>query len=464
MIFKQYSLPWVSHASYLIGDEANGLAIVVDPQRDVDQYVHDAEGCKLTIQYIFLTHLHSDFVAGHLELQDLTDATICLGPKASVDFPFQAVSEGFEVDTGTVRFRVLETPGHSPEGISLLVFDLRHSHETPFAVLTGDTLLIGDVGHPDLVGSDATPARPLAKDLYDSLHEKLGQLPDETRIYPAHVVHTLCQGPQSHEVFSTLGTQRKQNPALQPMGREAFVDWVIGRPSEPLPYFQYDSYLNRRKHPRMNVVLEKALQPLSLNQVLHWKTSRAYLLDVRDSKSFASGYLVDSLNVGLNGMLESWVGTLLQPKNPIVVIAEPGQEREAVLRLCRIGYDHVVGYLKQGMEALKATPELVRSVQTITVEELNAQLMNAKEPSLLDVRTLGEWSERQVGRSVNVPLDQLSLRLQEVPPDRDLVVYSSAGYRSSIAVSLLQKHGFSRVKHLAGGFDAWEEAIVNPLI
>lgn len=464
MIFKQYYLSCLSHASYLIGDEEQGVAIVVDPQRDVDEYLRDAESFSLKIQYVFLTHIHADFVSGHLELQDRTDATICMGAKTHADFPFQQVINGYEMGWGSVRLQVLETPGHTPESISLLVFDLHHSHEKPYAILTGDTLLIGDVGRPDLMASQGISAQSLAAHLYDSLHDTLLPLPDETLVYPAHGYGSLCGKQMSHDLFSTLGTQRKHNDALQPMTKEAFIELVASHQPEPPPYFQYAACLNRRKRSRMNEVLQQALQPLTLDQVLRWKTSSAHLVDVRDPSDFASGYLVDSVNIGLNGKFETWAGTLLHPEDSIVIIAEPGLEREAILRLSRIGLDHVEGYLKNGFEALHMTPELVRSVQRITVEHLNDQLMAADCPHILDVRTSEEWSQRRIDHSVNIPLNHLQERLQDVPRDRNLVVHCSSGYRSSIATSLLQRHGFSGIQDLVGGFDAWEEVVVNPSI
>ena len=464
MIFKQFYLPYLSHASYLIGDQESGLAMVVDPQRDVDQYLREAENEKLKIHYIVLTHFHADFVSGHLELQDQTDAKIFLGAKAQADYTFQPVITGDEIECGSVRFKILETPGHTPESISLLVFDLRKSQQKPYAILTGDTLLLGDIGHPNLMASAGISAQASAVNLYDSLHNRLLPLPNDTLVYPAHVQGSLCGKILSKENVSTLGIQKRHNYALQPMTKEAFIELVTTNQPEPPRYFSYDVCLNRRERSRLEYVLQKAMNPLTLDQVLRWKTSRAQMIDVRDPLDFANGHLVDSINIGLNGQFERWAGTLLHPEDPIVILATPGHEREAVLRLSRIGFDHVVGYLKNGVEALHATPELVRSVQRITVEDLNDQLMKTDWPYILDVRTYEEWSPHRIDHSSNIPLNHLTERLQDVPQDRDVVVHSSGGYRSSIAASLLHRHGFSRMKDLVGGFDAWEETMVNPLI
>jgi len=464
MIFKQFYLPYLSHASYLIGDQESGLAMIVDPQRDVDQYLREAENEKLNIHYIVLTHFHADFVSGHLELQDQTDAKIFLGSTAQADYVFQPVISGDAIEFGSVRCKVLETPGHTLESISLLVFDLRKNQHKPYAILTGDTLLLGDIGHPNLMASAGINAQASAANLYDSLHNRLLPLPKDTLVYPAHVQGSLCGKNLSKENFSTLGIQKRHNYALQPMTKEAFIELVTTDQPEPPRYFPYDTCLNRRERSRLEYVLQKAMNPLTLDQVLRWKTSKAQMIDVRDPLDFATGYLVDSINIGLNGQFERWAGTLLHPEDPIVIIAEPGREREAVLRLSRIGFDHVVGYLKNGFQALHATPELVRSVQRITAEDLNDQLMTGDGPYILDVRTHKEWSQRRINHSSNIPLSHLTKRLQDIPQDRDVVVHSSGGYRSSIAASLLHRHGFFRMKDLVGGFDAWEQVVVPPAV
>ena len=463
MIFKQFYLPSLSHASYFIGDEKSGLALVVDPQRDIEQYLHEAEKHNLTIAYVFLTHVHADFIAGHLELQDHTDASICLGANAQVDYAFQPLAQGDEIECGDVRIRVLETPGHTLESISLVVFDLRRSSDRPYAILTGDTLLIGNVGRPDLCRSQGISPQTLAEQLYDSLHQKVLPLPNETRIYPAHGPGTHCAKFLSPELCSTLGAQKHANRALQAETKETFINLLTAHQPEPPPYFSYDAALNTRNRSRLEHVLLHALNPLTLDQVLRWKTSRAQMLDVRDPADFAGGYLVDSINIGLNGKFETWAGTLLHPEAPIVLITEAGQARQTVLRLARIGFDQVVGYLKNGALALKATPELLRTVHRITAEDLDARLMRDDQPYIVDVRAEEEWAERRINHSVNIPLDRLPARLQEIPTCSEVVVYCSNGYRSSIAASLLQRHDCCHVNDLIGGFEVWEHMVMNPL-
>ncbi len=463
MIFEQYYLPTLSHASYLIGDEETRFAIVVDPQRDVEQYLEEAQKHRLTIAYVFLTHFHADFIAGHLELQDQTNAKICLGMKAKADYPFRSFADGDKIQTGALRIQVLETPGHTPESITLLVFDLVKSSDRPYAILTGDTLLHGEVGRPEPFRSQGISPQTLAMNLYESLHQKILPLSDETLVYPAHGPGASCARMLHPDMASTLGTQKHTNPALQPMSQQAFIDKLTAPQQEPPAYFQYDAALNTRRRILLADVFTNALNPLPLDQVLRWKTSRAYMLDVRDPKDFAKGYLVDCLNIGLNGKFETWAGTLLDPEVPIVLIAEPGQERQAVLRLARIGMDHVVGYLKNGTLALAATPELIRTVHGLTVEDLEAHLLSGDKPFIVDVRTSEEWSERRIDHSINIPLNHLNARLPEIPTDREVVIHCSNGYRSSIAVSLLHRHELGHVKDLIGGFDAWESMVMNPL-
>lgn len=463
MIFKQYYLPSLSHASYLLGDAGSGTAIVVDPQRDTDHYLHDAECEHLTIRYVFLTHFHDDFVAGHLELHEQTGATICLGAAAQADYSFQTFANGDELTCGTLRVQVLETPGHTPESISLLVFDLARSSDRPYAIFTGDTLLNGDVGRPDLLPSHTMSSQALAATLYDSLHQKILLLPDETPVYPAHGQGAHCATFVHPELSSTVGTQKRTNLALQAPTQDAFIERITAHHPESLPYWSYDTGLNARYRSQLAEVFNHALKPLTLDQVLRWKTARAQMLDVRNPEDFAKGHLVDSLNIGLNGKFERWAGTMLHPDTPILLITAPGQAREAVLRLARIGLDHIVGYLKHGTLSLKGTPELIRTVNRITCEELEDHLLSASPPYIVDIRTREEWAERRIEHSVNIPLNHLLDRLQEIPTDREVVVYCSSGYRSSIATSLLRRHDFCQVKDLAGGFEAWEHRVMNPI-
>jgi len=458
VILKQYYLGCLAHASYLIADHLGGPAAVVDPQRDIEQYLLDAEQLGSRITHVFLTHLHADFIAGHLELRDRVGAEIVLGARASAEYPFVPMGDGSSLRLGAVRLAVLETPGHSPESISILVFDPSHSSERPYAVLTGDTLFIGDVGRPDLRGSLGWSAEQLATMLYDSLHRKLVPLPDETLVYPAHGAGSLCGKNLSTDTVSTIGVQRQYNYALAPMSRERFVELVTTDQPDAPAYFTYDAVLNARERPTLEQALARELQPLALDQLLEHVERGAQLLDTREATEFEGAHLRGALNIGLGGSFATWCGTLLDPERPVVVIAEPGRELEAATRLGRIGFDSVAGFLAGGMQQLDGAPELVERVERITGGSLAEQLGSADPPVVIDVRTASEWSNGHIEEAMNVPLAQLFDRLSSLPTDRPLVVHCAGGYRSAIAVSLLHREGLAKVADLVGGFGAWQSA------
>ncbi|GJL54971.1 MAG: MBL fold hydrolase [Nitrospirales bacterium] len=462
MILKQYYLECLAHASYLIGDEESRTAAIVDPKRDIDEYVNDAKVYNVQIRYVFLTHFHADFVAGHLELHDRVGAEICLGANAQADFPFRAVSDGESVEFGKVRLQVLETPGHTPEGISILVYDMGKSESTPHAILTGDTLFIGDVGRPDLMASVGVTADALAGMLYDSLHKKILPLPDDTLVYPAHGAGSMCGRHLSTETSSTMATQRKYNYALQPMTKDEFIQLVTANQPEAPQYFSYDAMLNRKERPTLDRVLKEELKPLSLDEVLELQDSGAQTLDVRDPADFAGGHLMGSVNIGLGGKFATWAGTIFSQHKVMAIIAEPGREAEAAIRLGRIGFDQVIGYLKGGMEALTHRPDLVGTTARITAQSLAEELQTAEPPLVLDVRKEQEWKEKQIGHSVNIPVSHLEERINEVTRDRQIVVHCATGYRSSIAASLLEKHGIKNVMDLVGGIKTWQQAVEKP--
>jgi hydroxyacylglutathione hydrolase len=456
MILKQYYLGCLAHASYMITDEQTGLAVVVDPQRDIEQYLNDAAQQGWQIRSVFLTHFHADFLAGHLELRDRLGATICLGTRAQADYAFQPFADGETLDLGTVRLQILETPGHTPEGISILVYDLQKDARNPHAVLTGDTLFIGDVGRPDLMGSIGMTADELAGMLYDSLHQKLLALPDDTLVYPAHGAGSMCGKNLSTDTFSPLGVQRRYNYALQPMPKAEFIRLVTAEQPEAPAYFAYDAMLNRREHETLDQALAHELKPLSLEAVIHLQNSGAIALDVRDPADYEGSHLAGSTSIGLGGSYATWAGTVLQREKPIVIIAEPGREAEAALRLGRIGFDYVAGYLEGGMQALATHPDLVRRTERITAATLAEQLAEPAPPVVLDVRTPREWANKHIAGSVNIPLNHLAERFSEVPQDRHVVVHCASGYRSAIAASLLEQHGSTKVADLVGSFAAWE--------
>ncbi len=458
MILKQFYLNCLAHASYVVADDGSGLAAVIDPQRDIEQYLAFAREHDLRITHVFLTHLHADFVAGHLEVRERTGATICLGATASVEYPFLAMHDGESVDFGRVRIKTLETPGHTPESISLLVFDLDRADKAPYAVLTGDTLFVGDVGRPDLRGALGWSAESLGSLLYDSLRTKLLPLADDTLLYPAHGAGSLCGKALSRETFSTIGEQRRSNYALQPMTRDAFIELVTADQPDAPAYFVYDAVLNAKERPTLDQSLAAGLKPLPLEQLLDLQRAGGQILDTRDPAEFAAAHLAGSVNIGLGGQYATWAGTILKPQQPIVVIAEPGREQESAMRLGRIGFDRIVGYLHDGLRSLESRPELIARTERLSPALASERLASNEPPLVVDVRAPREYEAKHIEGSFSIPLNHLEELADRLPSDRPLLVHCAGGYRSSIAVSLLRRLGFTRVSELAGGITAWEAA------
>jgi len=456
MILHQFYLHCLAHASYLVADEQTRTAAVVDPQRDIDRYLSFAEAHGLRIAHVLLTHLHADFVAGHLELRDRAGATIYLGAAAKAEYAFTPLHDGDRVEFGHVRLQAIETPGHTPESISIAVYDLDRSASEPHAVLTGDTLFVGDVGRPDLRAALGWSATDLGAMLYDSLRSKLLTLPDASLVYPAHGAGSLCGKALAKETVSTIGEQRQSNYALQPMTKAAFIDLVTADQPDAPPYFTYDAVMNTKERPTLDEALSRELNPMTLELVLALQRTGGQLLDTRDPAEFAAAHLAGSLNIGLGGQYATWAGTMLDRERPIVIIADAGREQEAAVRLGRIGFDHIVGYLAD-LGSLEARPELTATIDRVS-PTLAAEQLASGEPLAVDVRAPREREEKFVAGSVNIPLNHLAERFKELPKDRPLLIYCAGGYRSSIAASLLQRQGFTQVAEIAGGLAAWETA------
>ena len=470
MILKQFYLNCLAHASYLVADETTGAAAVVDPQRDVDQYVTFAAEHHLRITHVFLTHFHADFLAGHLELRDRVGATICLGREAVAEYDFMPVGDGSVVRLGDVRIEAMETPGHTVESISLVVYDHGPGanpespipNPGPVAVLTGDTLFVGDVGRPDLRASLGWSASELGAMLYDSLHDKLLALPDATKVYPAHGAGSLCGKALSKETVSSIGEQRAFNYALQPMSKQAFIDLVTTDQPDAPAYFTYDAVLNSRERPTLDEALAREMRPLSIEQVTAAVRDGAQLLDTRDPAEFAAAHLPGSVNIGLGGQYATWAGTLLDPSRPIVIVANPGAETQSAMRLGRIGFDRVEGFLEGGLASVERGPQ-ASSRQVLATERLSPQttaerMASANPPLVIDVRTPRERAEKAIGHTTHIPLNTLTGSARDLAHDRPMVVFCAGGYRSSMAASLLQRDGFTNVSELAGGITAWEAA------
>ena len=452
MEFKQFYLGCLGHASYMIGSK--GEAAVVDPQRDVEQYVEEARRRGLQIRYVIETHLHADFVSGHRELAQRTGAQIVFGAKAGVSFPHRAVNDGDEVRLGRVVLRFLETPGHTPESMSVLVIDTEVSPD-PRMVLTGDTLFIGDVGRPDLVGAQGHTAEQMASMLYDSLHGKLLKLTDDVEVFPAHGAGSLCGRNISKDTSSTIGEQRRSNYALKPMPKEQFVRMMTSDLPEAPAYFAMDAALNRDGP---SPIADRPLpRPLSSAEVALRAHRGAVVLDVRGGAAFGAGHVPGALNIGLGGQFASWAGTLIEAAKPIVIVADDeGGVKEAAIRLARVGLETIAGHLEGGIAAWdRAGLELARLPQ-MPVEELKAQIDEGRAAlQVVDVRRPDEYRAAHIPGAVNVPLDRLPRLAGTLDTSRPTAVACAGGYRSSAASSLLQSHGFRDLYNVVGGTSAW---------
>jgi len=458
MILQQFYLPCLSHASYIVADESTQVAFVVDPQRDVERYLDFARDRKLRIEGVILTHFHADFVAGHLELAARVGARIYLGARAKAQFAHQPLADGERIERGAICITALETPGHTPEGICLLVSDAGK----PRALLTGDTLFIGDVGRPDLMASRGVTAEQLARSMWNSLRTKILPLSDDIVVYPAHGAGSACGKNMSSELSATLGAQKAVNWALRATDEQAFVRELTGNQPPAPAYFGYDAGLNQRVRPTLEQTLERALAPLSLARLLELARGTpgqpaAVVLDTREPDEYAAGHLAGSVNIGLSGKFASWAGSVLSPDRPIALICAPGRERESALRLGRIGYDRVAGVLEGGFAALAARPDLLRRTERF---DAAAFAREREQPGrvVLDVRERGEHAAGHVAGSLHVPLGELAARAGELPRDRKLLVHCAGGYRSMIAASLLEGLGRADVADLSGGFNAWKGA------
>ena len=459
MFLHQYYLGCLSHTSYLIGDLDSGRAVVVDPQRDVSQYLADARSNGLTIERVIETHFHADFLSGHLELVEQVGATIVYGEAAAgrTEFDIETMADGTIIALGDpttgVSLEILQTPGHTPESICIVVRE--HAGDaTPHAVLTGDTLFIGDVGRPDLLAAAGSSADHLAQQLYHSLHGKLMTLPDQTKVYPAHGAGSACGKNLSTDTVSTIGEQRRTNYALQPMTEAAFVHTVTqGQAAAPL-YFKFASTKNRQAHSALHE--DEVIRSLTFDELVATQSDGAWVIDGRDAADFAAGHLRGSINVGMGGRFAEYAGEVVPAGAPIVLVTEPGHEHEAQIRLARIGFDTVVGALSDPLHSFIEHPDAIERASRLSATELATSL---NEPGacvqLVDVRGPGEVAGGMIDGAIHVQLPQLLPRLGELDPTVPTVVYCAGGYRSSIAASALRANGFADVSDLLGGYGAW---------
>ncbi|HTV65125.1 MAG TPA: MBL fold metallo-hydrolase [Bryocella sp.] len=448
MYFEQFYLGCLAHASYMFGSE--GQAAVVDPQRDVEIYLEAARKQGLAIRYILETHLHADFVSGHKELAARTGANIYIGKAARATYPHIGVEDGSQVQVGRVRVNVLATPGHTPESCCLVLTD-EEAPAKPYAVLTGDTLFIGDVGRPDL--SPAHTPQQLAGMLYDSLHAKLMTLPDEVLVYPAHGAGSLCGRNMRAERSSTIGTERLTNYALQIKGRDEFIRQMTANlPARP-DYFLEDAAINRAAASSLSELPD--LAAISAAQLKAMLERGVIALDVRPTDRFAAAHVPGSINIALSGQFASWAGAVLGLASRPVLIADTAEQiSEARMRLARVGIEDLAGSLEGGVDAWQRAGFHLAQLPQITVQELRARLGD-HNLHVLDVRRQGEWEAGHIAEADWYPLDRFKAALPALP-SATIAVHCKSGYRSAIAASLLQRAGHN-VINVGGGFDAWEK-------
>ncbi len=457
MIFTQYYLDCLSHASYLIGDETTGKAVVVDPRRDINEYVEDAAAAGLEIVLVLETHFHADFLSGHLELAEATGAEIGYSSVAAPEFPVRLLDDGETISLGQVTLEILHTPGHTPESMSIVVRE-NPDDEIPYGVLTGDTLFIGDVGRPDLLASIGFTQDELADHLYHSLHEKLMPLPDATKVYPAHGAGSACGKNLSTDTWSTMGEQKATNYALLAPDKATFVDLVTeGQPPAP-EYFVYDAILNRKNRDLLDETAPPtALDLAGFDQLV---SDGAMIIDGRDPEEFARGHLTGSVNVGLAGRYAEFAGSVVPSDVDIVLVVDDGFELEAKNRLARIGFDRVVGFLRSPAEVMAANPERVAHASRMTGAEFDRRRGDITGLQVVDVRNHGELEAGSIPGAVNIPVGQLPARFDELDRSKPTVVYCAGGYRSSVAASAMRQAGFQDVSDIIGGFGAWQTAQV----
>ncbi len=450
MYVEQLYTGCLAEAAYYI--ESNKEAVIIDPLRETDPYLELAEKRDAKIKYIFETHFHADFVSGHLDLAGKTGATIVFGPNATPKYSAYVAHDDEIFNIGDVRIKVLHSPGHTMESSSfLLINDMGKD----YAIFTGDTLFNGDVGRPDLAVKTDLTREDLAGHLYNSLQTKILTLADDVIVYPGHGAGSQCGKNMNSETFTTIGAQRQFNYALQPMSKQKFVEVVTDGLETPPAYFPENARINKYGYQNIDEVMKRNLKPLNVAGFEQNVTEGTVILDTRDPESFEKGFVPGSLNIGLNGQYAVWVGTLLKINQAIVLVTEPGNEKESVLRLARVGFENVKGYLHNGTDAWLAADRELQEVDSVPAEEVKP-LMD-KRYTVLDVRRNTEAQTEHVAGALNIPLKDLKDRIGELDKDTNYLVHCAGGYRSMIASSILKQNGFSDFKNVLGGFDKIKE-------
>lgn len=455
MIVDQFYLACLSQASYLVADEASRRAVVIDPRRDISEYLTAARQRDVSIELIVLTHVHADFVPGHTELSAHTGAEIGMGESAPVSFPIRRLADGERIHLGDLRdgvvIEILATPGHTPESITLAVYE--HAGDAgPAALLTGDTLFLGDVGRPDLLGAAGRSAQEMARELYRSLRTKILPLPDEVLIYPGHGAGSACGKALSSQTVSTLGQQRAVNYALAPMTEDEFVAAVTEDLPEPPAYFAQEVALNRAGHDAFDP--DVTVPELTAGDAVRRGQAGELLLDVRDAQAFAASHLRGAVNVGLSGRFAEYAAAVHNPEEPVILIGSAAETAEARLRLARVGIDTVTGAVTD-LQALVTQPELTLAQSRLTAQQAAERVAGVLDLQVVDVRGPGEFAGGALPGAMNLPLTRLRTLMSALDPARPVLVNCAGGYRSIAAASLLAAHGFTDVSDLIGGWNAW---------
>lgn len=449
MYVEQIYTNCLAHAAYYI--ESNGEAALVDPLRDYHPLLELAKKRGAKVKYVFETHFHADFVSSHVDVARETGAEIVYGPGAKAEFPIKVVEDGEKLVLGGVSLETVHTPGHTLESVCFVLYN---EDGAPHAIFTGDTVFVGDVGRPDLaVKSDLTQDE-LAARMYDSIHNKLMPLPDHLILYPGHGPGSQCGKNIGKETSSTLGEQKKRNYAFQPMTKSEFIETLTDGLLPPPKYFFRDAAINKSGYDPVEDVLERNAKPLSVEAFEAEQKNGALALDVRTPDEFETGFVPGAMNIGLNGAYAVWAGSLFDMDKPVVLIATPGKEEEAVLRLARIGYENIKGYLDGGIDAWKSAGKPLDAVDSVVPAEF-VRRYEASETAteVLDVRRPPEYENAHIANATNIPLDELEERLGELKKDKTYYVHCAGGYRSMIASSILKQRGFERVVNVYGGMN-----------
>ena len=458
MYIQQLYTNCLAEAAYYI--ESNGEAAIIDPLRDTQIYLDLASTRNATIKYVFESHFHADFVSGHVDLAKQSGAKIVYGPGAKTDFEMYEAKNLELFQLGNISLQLLHTPGHTIESSCILLID---EEQNPHAVFTGDTLFVGDVGRPDLAVKSSLTQEDLAGLLYDSLHSQLMHLPDEVIVYPGHGAGSACGKNIGKETSTTIGIQKKTNYALCCTSKESFIKQVCEGLEAPPAYFFIDAQINKTGYEDLGSIIRKNKTALSSQQVFDAISNEAILLDTRSAEEFDKAFIPGSINIGLNGQYAVWVGALIPHNKPIVIVSNEGHEKEAIIRLARVGYENVIGYLNKGILGWQSEKLPIDHVECIDPSHFENEA-NQKQTFVIDVRNTGEWNMMHLKNAIHIPLALLNQKIETLDPESNYLIHCAGGYRSMMASSILKKHGFKHVKNVNGGIQKMKEAGVAHLI